>query len=158
MMGAGKSTVAPFVADQLGLDWVDTDRLVEERSGRSVVELFGEGEAVFRSEEAAAVRAVAGGDTVVACGGGVVLDDRLVAEMRATGFVVWLDASADLLLARTIADAERPLLTAHPARALHRILDERRWRYQAAAHAVVAAAAPPDVVATEVIAAWSRSS
>ncbi|MDP2623537.1 MAG: shikimate kinase, partial [Actinomycetota bacterium] len=158
MMGAGKTTVAPLVAARLEYEWVDTDRLVETRSGMSVVELFGLGEASFRSEEAAAVRSMAGRQAVVACGGGVVLDDALVETMRGSGFVVWLDAPAEILLARTIADAERPLLSADPEGALRRILEERRWRYEAAAHAAVSAGSSPDQVAEEVIEAWSRSS
>ena len=158
MMGAGKTTVAPLVAARLEYEWVDTDRLVESRTGMSVVGLFGLGESSFRSEEAAAVRSMAGRQAVVACGGGIVLDDALVETMRGSGFVVWLDAPVEILLARTIADAERPLLSVDPEGALQRILEERRWRYEAAAHATVSAGSSPDRVAEEVIEAWSRSS
>lgn len=158
MMGAGKSTIAPLVAARLGREWVDTDRLVEERSGRDVVDLFGEGEGVFRRVEADVVRSVLEQPIVVACGGGVVLDDDLTTSMRAGGFVVWLDAPPEVLLARTGADAERPLLSSGPESALRRIFDERRSRYEAAAHAVVPATQTPSEMADKVIEAWSRSS
>ncbi|MEX2419984.1 MAG: shikimate kinase [Acidimicrobiia bacterium] len=158
MMGAGKTTVAPLVAARLGRDWVDTDRLVESRSGRSVVELFAEGERVFRRAEAEAVRSLLGTPIVVACGGGVVLDGELTASMRSGGFLVWLDTPFDVLLTRTGAAAERPLLDADPAGALRRILEERRGRYEAAAHAVVVATAPPEEVAERVIEEWTKSS
>jgi shikimate kinase len=158
MMGAGKTTVAPLVAAQLGRDWVDTDRLVESRSGRGVVELFAEGEYVFRRAEAEAVRSLLGEPIVVACGGGVVLDEGLTESMRSGGFLVWLDAPPDALLTRIGAGAERPLLSADPAGALRRILEERRGRYEAAAHAVVETTAPPQEVAERVIEAWAKSS
>lgn len=158
MMGAGKTTTAPMVASRLGCDWVDTDRLVEARSGRGVLELFGEGEALFRRVEADAVRSLVGEPVVVACGGGVVLDGGLVDLMQSNGFVVWLDAPAEVLLTRTGVDAERPLLSADPESALRRILDDRRWRYQAAAHAVVSAVGAPKEVADRVVEAWSKSS
>lgn len=157
MMGAGKTTVAPLVAARLGTEWIDTDRLVESRSGRGVADLFSEGEDVFRREEVAVVRSLLDQPVVVACGGGVVMDDDLVAAMRAAGFVVLLSAPPEVLLARTAA-TERPLLNPDPAGALTRILDERRARYEAAAHAVVSSIAAPEVVASEVIAAWTRSS
>lgn len=158
MMGAGKTTVAPLVAARLGRDWVDTDRLVESRTGRSVVELFAEGEAVFRREEAEAVRSLLGEPIVVACGGGVVLDEELTASMRSGGFLVWLDAPPEVLRFRTGPAAERPLLSADPAGALRRILAERRGQYEAAADAVVVATAPPHEVAERVIEAWTSSS
>jgi shikimate kinase len=78
--------------------------------------------------------------------------------MRSGGFLVWLDAPPDVLLTRTGAGGERPLLNTDPAGALGRILDERRGRYEAAAHAVVVATAPPQEVAERVIEAWAKSS
>ncbi|MEX0825166.1 MAG: shikimate kinase [Acidimicrobiia bacterium] len=158
MMGAGKTTVAPLVAARLGRDWVDTDRLVESRSGRSVVELFAEGEGVFRRAEAEVVRSLLGEPIVVACGGGVVLDEELTASMRSGGFLVWLDAPPEVLRLRTGPAAERPLLSAGPAGTLLRILEERLGRYEAAAHAVVVATVPPQEVAERVIEAWAKSS
>lgn len=158
MMGAGKTTIAPIVAGRLGREWVDTDRLVEARSGEDVVALFARGEDVFRRAEADAVRSVLAEPLVVACGGGVVLDDDLTGSMRAEGFLVWLDAPAEVLLARVGADAERPLLSADPAGALRRILDDRRSRYEAAADVVVPATGTPQEVADKVVEAWSKSS
>jgi len=155
MMGAGKSTVAPLVAELLGRDWHDTDRMVEQRSGERVEALFDRGEEAFRTEEAAAVRSVAGEPVVVACGGGVVLDDALIADMRVGGMIVWLAAPLDVLAARSMPG--RPLLEADPE-ALGRILREREHRYRAAADVVVDGAGPSVEVADRVVAAWSISS
>jgi shikimate kinase len=155
MMGAGKSTVAPLVAERLGRSWHDTDRMVEQRSGETVEALFERGEEAFRQEEAAAVRSVAGAPVVVACGGGVVLDDALVAEMRGGGVILWLRVPLDVLAARSVP--ARPLLGEGPE-ALGRILREREDRYRAAADAVVDGAGPSAEVADRVVEAWSISS
>ena len=155
MMGAGKSTVAPLVAERLGRAWHDTDRMVEQRSGETVGALFERGEEAFRREEAAAVRSVAGAPVVVACGGGVVLDDALIADMRGGGVIVWLRVPLGVLSARSVPD--RPLLREDPE-ALGRILREREDRYRAAADAVVDGAGPAAEVADRVVEAWSISS
>ncbi|HHW14367.1 MAG TPA: shikimate kinase, partial [Firmicutes bacterium] len=58
-MGTGKSTVGRLVAAATGLSFVDTDAEIERRAGRSVAELFAEGEEVFRRWEARIVAEVA---------------------------------------------------------------------------------------------------
>ena len=155
MMGAGKSTVAPLVAARLGRIAIDIDRRVEESTGATVADLIARDESAFRRAEAEAVRAIAGSDVVASCGGGVVLDDGLVADMRSTGVVVWLDAPVEVLASRGIED--RPLL-AGDAGALRRLSRARDARYRAAAHAVVDADDTPDAVADRVVEAWSTSS
>jgi len=155
MMGAGKSTVAPLVGARLRRMAVDIDRLVEESTGSTVSELIAHSEAGFRRAEAAAVRAVAGSEVVAACGGGVVLDDALVLEMRDAGLVVWLHAPVEVLASRGVAD--RPLLAGDDS-ALDRLDRERHARYRAAAHVLVDAVGTPETVAERVVEAWSTSS
>jgi shikimate kinase len=156
MMGSGKTTVGRIVADRLGLPFHDTDEAVEEASGRTVVELFADGEQTFRDAEADAVRSLAGQDAVVACGGGVVLDEGNVGALRATGLVVWLDAPVSVLAVRVGDATGRPLLDGDPDAGLERIASERRARYEAAAHLRVEATHhDPDETAGEVITAWT---
>ena len=156
MMGSGKTTVGRIAAERLAMPFHDTDEVVERTAGRTVAELFAEGEDVFRAAEAEAVRSLAGEDAVVACGGGVVLDDTNVARMRATGLVVWLDAPVSVLAVRVGDGDGRPLLDDDPAAGLERLSSERRRRYEAAAHLRVDASHhAPDQTAEEVTAAWT---
>ncbi|MHB8440044.1 MAG: shikimate kinase, partial [Acidimicrobiales bacterium] len=77
MMGAGKSSVGGVLASRLGWDFVDADVEVERRAGMSVAELFSSrGEAAFREEEATVMGELlaCAGPTVIAAGGGAVLD------------------------------------------------------------------------------------
>jgi len=158
MMGSGKTAVAPLVAARLDLPWYDTDREIEARSGRSLAALITEDEPGFRALERAEVARLAGRDAVVACGGGVVLDDATVTLMRETGRVIHLDASPVTLAARLGKGEGRPLLAEGVEAALLRIDRERAERYAAAAHAVVDAEDVEETVAERVVDAWNLSS
>lgn len=149
MMGAGKSSVGRRLALRLGRPFVDTDHLVEERSGRSVGDIFStDGEAAFRVLEAQVVRDALGSDpwAVIAFGGGAVLDPENRTRARAAGLVVWLRAEPRDL-ARRVAAAQgrsggsaRPLLAAggsSPAAIIEALAAERAEAYRAAAHLTV---------------------
>jgi len=155
MMGTGKSTVAPLVAERLHRAVIDTDAALESATGGSIGDWFAGDVAAFRAAERAVVVAAAGRDVVVACGGGVVLDPVAVAAMRSTGLVVCLEAPVAVLASRVGSGDGRPLLGAEPAAALALIGRERDPLYRAAAQVTVAASGEPDEVAEAVIAAWT---
>jgi len=113
LRGAGKSSVGPILAARLGVPFVDTDRVVEEEAGRTLLEVWAAGE--FREWEARAVaRALRMPAAVVAAGGGAVLWDGF--EKAARGWqAVWLDAAPEVLAERLAKDPrERPSLTGRP--------------------------------------------
>lgn len=113
LSGSGKSTVGRLLAERLGWPLRDTDALIAAAAGRSVPQIFAEeGEARFRDQEAAALRAaLEGGPCVVATGGGIVLRAENRAQLRERAFVAWLDAPTEALAARLRAhDEARPLL------------------------------------------------
>ena len=142
LMGAGKTTVGERCAARLGRPFVDTDDVVEAIARRSVQELFAEsGESEFRRLERDAVRdAVASpSPTVIACGGGAVLDPENRRRLRAAGVVVWLRAVPAVLAERVGADGiDRPLLASGRAvTTLERLAVVRAAAYEAVAHAIV---------------------
>lgn len=142
MMASGKTTTGAAVARRLGWEFVDSDRQVEEQTGRTVEEIWrSEGEAAFRDLEADALaRAVAGTEqrpAVIAAAGGTVLDPRNRAVLKAHPPVVWLRASPETLAARAGTGAGRPLLAGDPAAALVRLAEERRPFYEEVATAAV---------------------
>jgi shikimate kinase len=154
MMGSGKSTVGPLVAEALGVPFVDLDAVTAARAGAEVADLVSGDEPGFRAMERDAVREVAGTEAVVATGGGVVVDAANTETMRATGVVVWLDAAVEVLAERVGDGSGRPLLEGEGVSALRRILGERADAYRSAAHRVVAAEASPEEVAERVLEAW----
>lgn len=141
--GTGKSTVARLLAAELGCEWVDSDDLVEQQTGRSIAELFAEqGEPAFRDEEAQVVADLcAGPPRVVALGGGAVLRQP-TRQRLADQTVVWLTASPQTLRQRLEADlattARRPGLTsAGPLNEIEQVLAERAPLYGACATFIV---------------------
>ena len=140
-MGAGKSTAARDVARALGVEALDSDRMLEERFGRSIPEVFAaDGEAAFRAEEEELVCELlsrSGAGSVLALGGGSVLSAR-VREALTEHVTVLLDVSADDAWRRVgRPGGRRPLARDEQAfRALHA---ERRELYERLADAILPA-------------------
>jgi shikimate kinase len=114
LMGAGKTSVGRACARRLDRLFVDTDEIVETSSGRSIAEIFAhDGEAAFRALERVAVAqtCAASTPTVIACGGGAVLDAENRRILRASCCVVWLRVAPAALAVRIGAGAGRPLLS-----------------------------------------------
>jgi shikimate kinase len=140
MMGAGKSTVGQRCAGRLGRPFVDTDDLIAAVAGTSVAELFArDGEPAFRALEATTIADACAAPTpsVIAMGGGAVLDAGNRKHMRDTGFVVWLQAPSALLARRVGDGSSRPLLSGDAGGTLERLVTLREPAYEAAAHTAI---------------------
>lgn len=140
MMGAGKTTVGRQLARRLGKAFHDSDQEVEARTGVQVAVIFEiEGEAGFRKRESEALeRLVALENSVLATGGGAVLDPRNRALLKQRGFVVYLHAQPKDLWQRTRHDKNRPLLrTADPRARIDELYRARDPLYREIADLVV---------------------
>lgn len=140
MMGAGKTTLGKALAHRTGHEFLDTDRVLVERTGVPVATIFEiEGEAGFRKRESAVLAEIALRDGfVVATGGGIILAEENRRVMRESGTVVYLRARVENLWERTRHDGTRPLLaTDNPRATLETILVTREPLYREAAHVVV---------------------
>ena len=133
-MGAGKTVVGGLLAAELGLRFVDVDMVVAQRALRTIDEIFRlDGEAAFRTMEAAAAEeALTGPDAVVSLGGGALGDDRTRALVT-SATVVHLDVSYDEAMRRVGHDERRPMLTRDPKR----LFDERLATYRDAADVTI---------------------
>ncbi len=139
-MGSGKSSAARSLASLLGHRFSDTDRLVVQRAGQRVSEIFDrEGEAAFRQREREALLELKGWSRhVIATGGGIVETPENVETLRSMGCVVWLRASLEVLWRRVATDMNRPLLQVlDPRAALAQTVAKREPLYSAAAHVSV---------------------
>jgi shikimate kinase len=101
-MGSGKSTAGRKMASLLHWNYSDIDRLVEEREGCSVSELFARrGENYFREAESEVLRSLSNRSrTIVACGGGTPCSPANIEVMKSTGVVVYLKLTAQELTER----------------------------------------------------------
>ena len=109
--GSGKTTIGRRLSKALGVSLLDTDVVIEERTGRSIADIFAtDGEREFRRIEEEVVRAaLAGHDGVVSLGGGAVTSPG-VCEALAGHAVIYLEISAREGVRRTGGNAVRPLL------------------------------------------------
>jgi shikimate kinase len=139
-MGSGKTTIGRRVARVTGKAFQDSDREIEERTGVSIAVIFEvEGEAGFRLRERQVIdRLTQLRDTVVATGGGAVIEPQNRLWLRERGFVVYLRSSVDRLYAHTWRDRGRPLLrTADPKGRIAALLAERDPWYRDVADLIV---------------------
>ena len=155
-MGTGKTTVGQLLAAQLGYEFVDTDRVIEERHG-TIADIFRSmGEEGFRrvERELAAELADRTG-LVISTGGRMMLDPQNVASLSRNGRVFCLVATADEIFDRVTNDrsrTERPLLSVpDPRRRIVELLAERSPDYRRFAQ-LTTDAVSADAVASDLVA------
>jgi shikimate kinase len=153
-MGTGKTTVGRLLARRLDREFVDTDRLIEQRHG-PIPQIFAEhGERRFREIEAAvAAELAARSGLVVSTGGRMLVDDGNAAILGATGDVVALTADVDTIVRRVGGEgaaSTRPMLAGGDVRGrIAELLAERADAY-ARFDQVVTDDRTPDEIATEI--------
>jgi shikimate kinase len=139
-MGSGKSAVGRQLAQRLGLTFIDSDAEIEARTGVDVACIFDrEGEAGFRTRERDVIDLLTRQPrTLIATGGGAVLDAHTRERLRSRGCVVYLRTSVDQQLARTRRSTHRPLLdTPDPRGTLQRLMLQRAGLYEETADLTV---------------------
>lgn len=139
-MGAGKTTIGRMLARELGFEFEDSDKVIEERCGADIPWIFDvEGEKGFRARESAIIKELGEkSGLVLATGGGAVLAEVNRLALAGCGAVVYLRASVEQQYERTHRDKNRPLLQAdNPREVLARLFEVRDPIYTALADVIV---------------------
>lgn len=149
-MGTGKTTVGKILAQQLRKTFVDMDKIIEERAGKSISLIFSEdGEPYFRNMERKLVRELAAGNNqVIAAGGGIVLNPDNIGDFNRSGKVICLLASEQEIMRRVSGSTARPLL--EKGEKVQRIMDlmaKRRPFYESIPDRVNTSGLTPEEVA-----------
>jgi shikimate kinase len=154
-MGAGKSTIGRLLAKELKLQFKDSDKEIEQRTGADIPWIFDvEGEQGFREREQSMIAELCElSGAVIATGGGVVLRAENRQALSAGGRVVYLHASVEQQLDRTSRDRNRPLLrNSDPAKVLANLMEIRDPLYREIADVIVETdERPPRMVVQEII-------
>jgi shikimate dehydrogenase len=140
-MGSGKTTVGKALANRLGLSFVDTDSLVEEKYDMSISDMFEAfGEECFRGRETkllSELNASLSG-SLLSTGGGLPLRTENVELLRQMGPVVYLRVSGGEVINRLAGDSSRPLLSGDSvSEKVNNLLSYRQPIYEAAADYIV---------------------
>ncbi len=136
-MGTGKTTIAAKLSLRLNMRYVSTDDLIEKREKRTINEIFtNSGEEYFRNVESEIVREISGDDgQVIDCGGGAVIREENVANLKSSGIIVCLTADPEVIMERTKKYKHRPLLNVEdPKRKIIDLINKRRPYYAKADH------------------------
>ena len=130
--GSGKSTVGKFLAKDLNLTLVDTDRVIEDRQGRSISEIFlSEGEDGFRAiEKEVVLETLKQDNCIIALGGGSILDSEVQNVLSQCPEVIVLDVSISNAAPRVGFNKERPLLMGNPRQQWLQLMEKRRGIYE----------------------------
>lgn len=112
MPGAGKSTTGRKLAELIGAPFSDSDQWIQEKNGKSIHELFLEGETYFRKVEQDAVyELIQLAPHILALGGGSLQNDEMIQTLKSVGILIFIDVPLSVLYQRLSNDGERPLLS-----------------------------------------------
>jgi shikimate kinase len=139
-MGAGKSTIGRLLAKTLEIQFLDSDKEIERKTGVTIPMIFEyEGESGFRKREMEVIDLLSRQpEIILATGGGAVLLEANRQCLMDRGFVVYLHCPIEKQLERTHKDTNRPLLqTVDPKQRLKDLFEEREPIYRALADVVV---------------------
>ncbi|MDV2857143.1 MULTISPECIES: shikimate kinase AroK [Oceanimonas] len=140
-MGAGKSTIGKYLAQQLHMEFYDSDQEIERRTGADISWVFDvEGEEGFRLREEKVINELSELQGIVlATGGGSIKSRESRNRLSARGIVVYLETTVEKQLARVQKDKRRPLLQTkeEPRDVLERLAEERNELYREVADYVV---------------------
>lgn len=140
-MGSGKTSVGLKLSYRLRRPVEDTDKLIEQREGRAVSEIFAErGEKYFRERETEVLRELAERHQacIISVGGGTPVSQENRQLLRQMGKVVFLRVRPETVYDRLKGDKTRPLLQCEdPQGRIRELMEGRREAYETCAHVIV---------------------
>jgi shikimate kinase len=131
-MGTGKTAVGRGLAEEMSMKYVSVDDEIESAEKRTISEIFqAEGEMYFRAIEKDVIKNITrGSGQVIDCGGGAVLEEENLNNLKASGDVFCLWAEPEAILKRVGRSADRPLLNVKdPMAKIEELLEKRRSCY-----------------------------
>lgn len=139
-MGTGKTTIAKNLNRITGNDMLEMDQMIVKRQNMTINDIFKEyGEEYFRDLESNLLtKFTKKNGKIVSCGGGAVLREKNVAEMKKSGLIILLTATPETILKRTKNNHSRPNLEGKKnVAAIAEMMEARREKYETAADIII---------------------
>ncbi|WP_414660709.1 shikimate kinase [Horticoccus sp. 23ND18S-11] len=158
-MGTGKTTVGRAVAQKIAFHLLDSDHEIERLQGKTIPDIFAQdGEPAFRAMERDFIeRGHPAEKTLIACGGGLVVQPGMLELLKTKGVVVCLHASLETILARTSRQRNRPLLAVeNPEERIRVLYAAREPIYKQSGTVILTDGRPLNDIVAHVMRAWRR--
>ncbi|WP_313893928.1 shikimate kinase [Psychrobacillus sp.] len=137
-MGSGKSAVGRRLSYLLKMPYYDMDHEIVKQQKRKIPEIFEqEGEAYFRKIETEFLQNFRNESCIISTGGGVAMNEKNIQIMRATGLVLYMDATFADIWMRIKNDTNRPIVQSSSKEELEQLYAKRRRFYKKAAHITI---------------------
>jgi shikimate kinase len=134
-MGSGKTTIGKELSQSLSMDFIDTDKMIEQQEGRTISQLFESiGEKEFRRLETEYIKGLTNiRNTIIATGGGMPCFEDNLNQLKKAGLVIYLKSGIDTLINRISNSKSRPLIQNKSLKkTLSELLKKRRPCYSKA--------------------------
>lgn len=157
MMGSGKSSVGPRLAEMMNVSFNDLDSLIEEQEAMTIPGIFAsKGEAYFRqTEQKVLLRHLEKPGGVLALGGGSLQNQHIADHIKLAGWLVFLDVPVETLVNRLSSDTGRPMISMKGGISLQQriqqLLDQRRPLYSQAHITIKTGTLQPDEIARNIL-------
>lgn len=111
-MASGKSTIGPILANTIGWNFMDIDRVIEEKEGKRITQIFTDnGEEYFRDLESKTLNELSElSNHIIALGGGTIASDINLKVIKETGLLIYLKSSPETAYKRLRFKRDRPAL------------------------------------------------
>ena len=149
-MGCGKTRIGKELAKKTGMRFEDLDAYIVEKEGMTIPEIFDKsGEPHFRALEAKYIAEMPD-NSVVALGGGAIINENTAKTARGTGKVIFLDADFETCYGRIKDDMNRPLAYNNPKEKVKELYDKRRPIYAERSDIIIKAKGTPYSITEEI--------
>lgn len=129
MPGSGKTTIGKKIAQKLSMDFADMDEMIEANEGKSIAEIFKNGEDYFRSLETDCARVLGSRESsVISTGGGIVKKKENIDYLKNNSIIIFINRHPDSIV-NDVDIQMRPLLK-DGAQIIYKLYDERIALYK----------------------------
>ena len=160
MMGVGKSTIGKSLAKRLSYNFVDIDKLIEDREGCSINIIFkNKSESYFRKiETSLSLQELKKNNTIISLGGGAFLNNSIRRAVKDSSVSFWLDVNINELIKRLGKTKKRPLLFKKNIKdTVSKIYLERKRTYSEADFRIRCNFLNPEAVVDKIIKLYEKS-